>query len=462
MVTARTQTMTRRTFLAVVSSAAVGLAAACGQAQSSDQPQAPGQPQANTSSRTLVFWHSYTQKARTDYMQQLTDRFAKANPGVTVSIEVVPFPAFPQKWPAAQAGRALPDVSIAVAEDAINMYTAGALYPMDDVLNDLGGASAFLPGLLDKMSKYQDHYVLLPHYVHDRILIYRKDRLQAAGVDMTPFTSDQVTWDDALKAATATNQPPDHYGWILQLSKSDVAAGYLLWILTRASDGHFWDQDGNVTFDSAPVREAVSYLAEIGRKASPPDAVNYNINDNFNLVQGGKTTLAYDAAAVVATALQQQPDVGNQLDVTFMPKKTQVGNLVGAVNLVLPRGHNQADAKNFVKFLFSEENYVPFLHTIPLFMFPSLAKATTKFLDEPTISQHRKIADITLKGVQDGSGPGFDFGPNPWAGPAFASHQVELMMQSILLQNTPVEQAVADTARQLGQVISGVKSKLKQ
>src|SRR5262245_53911409 len=67
--------------------------------------------------RRVVFWHSYSQKERSDFMRQVADRFEKANPGVTVDIEVVPWPAFAQKWPSAMAAGTLPDVTILLAEN---------------------------------------------------------------------------------------------------------------------------------------------------------------------------------------------------------------------------------------------------------------------------------------------------------------------------------------------------------
>ena len=181
--------------------------------------------------RRLVFWHSYTQRARSDFMRAAADRFEAANPGVSVAIEVVPWPAFPQRWPAAMAGGTLPDVAVLLAENAVPMFLAGALNPMDDVVAALGGADAFKPGLLDATGRFRGQYISVPHYVHNRLLVYRKDRLAAAGL------APPVTWDDALRAAVATTRAPDHYGWILKLSRADTGGGFLLWILARSNGG---------------------------------------------------------------------------------------------------------------------------------------------------------------------------------------------------------------------------------
>jgi multiple sugar transport system substrate-binding protein len=404
--------------------------------------------------RRIVFWHSYSQKERSDSMRQTADRFEQANPGVKVDIEVVPWPAFNQKWPAAMAGGTLPDVAILLAENAVPMHLAGALHPMDDVVKRLGGPDAFKQGLLDATGRFRGQYISVPHYVHNRILIYRKDRLAEAGLKAP------VTWDDALKAAVATTKAPDHYGWILKLAKGDVGASNLLWIMTRSAGGSFFDKDGNVTFDSAPVKDATRFMVEVARRAGGPGVADYKINDNYSLTNSGKTSMTEDSAAIVAVAAKDAPAVAEQLDATFMPRREQVGNMTAAISVGLPKGKNPEDAKRFVEMLFAEEAYVPFLHTIPLFMFPSLKKAEAGgFYDQPTIARFRNVVDVTLKGIEAGSLAGMEHGLNPYAAPVWASQTVEDMMQRILLRNEPIDQAVAATAKAMAGTVREIKTR---
>ena len=127
----------------------------------------------------------------------------------------------------------MPDVAILLSENAAPMSLAGALRPMDDSAKAIGGPQAFNPGVLDRTGKFRGQYVSIPHYVHNRILIYRKDR---------------------------------------------------------------------VTFDSAPVKDAVRYMLELARHTSGPSAIEYKISDNFSLVNSGRTSLTEDSAAIVAAA----------------------------------------------------------------------------------------------------------------------------------------------------------------
>ena len=144
-----------------------------------------------------------------------------------------------------------------------------------------------------------------------------------------------------------------------------------------------------------------------------------------------------------------------------MPKKAEVGNLVGCINLALPKGQNPADARRFLAFLYAAENYMPFINTIPLFMFPAYQKADTKsFFENPIVAGYPNAVKATLDGVDNGTMPGMDFGLNPWAAPVLTSGMIEEMLQKIVLTNAPVDVEVAATARRMEELVKSIKSRL--
>lgn len=391
-------------------------------------------------SKTLTVWHNFSQQARVDAMRKIADAFEKAHTGVTVKIEVVPFGQIPTKWPAAQAAGTLPDVTTLLPEHAVAMRQANALNSMDSVLSDLGGASAFTSGLVDKLAVYKGETILLPFYVHNRLLIHRTDLLSAAGVTLP----EAPTWDQALAAAKATTKAPGTYGWMLKLAASDTGGAYLLYLLTRSTGGLLFDATGKAMLDTPEVKRATEYLVELARTASGPGQINYTISDDFTLINSGKTALAEDSAAVIGTAVQQAPAVADKLATTYFPRDTAPAHLLGAISVALPKGKNPDLAKEFVKFLYAEDSYVPFLHSIPLFMFPALKSAGgDSFYSNATIKKYQATAAQTLKGVEEGSAPGFESGPNPYAGAAFSGHAIEKALQSILVGNVSVADALA-------------------
>ncbi|MBZ9719235.1 extracellular solute-binding protein [Mesorhizobium sp. AD1-1] len=406
--------------------------------------------------RPLVFWHNFTQQARADHLRAVADKFESENRDIAVSIEVVPFPAYAQRWPAARAANGLPDVTTLEAQNAIPMFMAGALNPMDGVLKALGSDTVFTSNLLDA-GRFQGSIISTPFYAHNRIMIYRKDRLQEAGLSVPQ------TWEQALKAAVATTKAPDHYGWILKLSREDNGGGFMLWIMTQSAGGSFFDADGNVTFNSQPVRDAAEFMAEIARTASGPSAVTSKINDNFNLMSSGKQSLTEDSCALISVASAKAPEIAAQLEGTSMPRREKVGNLIGSIALAMPKGNgNPDDAARFVQYLYQPDNYVPFLHSMPLFMFPTMTDASVneRFAADPLIQKYPGAIKATLDGLANGALPGMENGANPYASVVFSSHICEEMFHNILLQKMPIADAVSQTAARMETLISEVKSRL--
>ena len=143
-----------------------------------------------------------------------------------------------------------------------------------------------------------------------------------------------------------------------------------------------------------------------------------------------------------------------------MPKRETVGNLMGGISVTLPKGQNPEDGHRFAEFLFAGENYVPFLHSIPLFMFPVLRSAGQRFYDHPTIQRYRNVVDVTLKGLETASLPGMEHGLNPFAAQVFNAKIVEEMFQRILVDNQPVNDAVSAAAAQIATVIRDTTRRL--
>lgn len=415
-------------------------------------------PEASKPNNKLVVWHNYTQGPRVKFMEAAGKAFEASHPGVTVSIEVVPAAQFGTKWPAAQSAGALPDVATASTDATLNMDLAQALHPMDDVLAALGGESAFVKGLVGKLGVWNDKVVSLPHYVHNRLLVHRTDYLSAAGITLP----EAPTWDQALAAAVATQDAPKRFGWVLRLSQSDSGGAFLLWMLTRSTGGKFFDADGKMMLDTPEVTRAMEYLIEVAKTASTPAHSNYAISDTFSLMESGATALSEDSAALIGNTVQKVPAMANSLGSTFMPSDGAPGHLIGSYGFILPKGRNAELAREFVQFMYSDEMYVPFLQTIPLFMFPALAKVDTeKFYSEPTLAKFKPTVEQTLTGIAEGAAPGFEDGPNLYAGTVFGSHVVEEAIAGILLNGQDVKSALAAANKKTQTLVDDVKSRIR-
>jgi len=404
--------------------------------------------------RRVRFWHSYSSQAMADAMRGLIAQFEAANSGVTVATEIVPYAAFADKWAAAQASNALPDVAALDARVTVTMALAGSLNPADDLISALGGVSAFEPGVLDMLGRHRGRYVAVPHGVNNRLLILRKDRRAAARLDLP------VTWDDWLQAAAAMTKAPEYFGWVMKLSKAGYGASDLLWTMTRSAGGTFFDDDGNSLFDQPPVRDAVEFLAELARRSPAPGVADAQPSDDLALITSGRESMANATAGLIGQATVQKSPVAAQLEAVPMPIRVRVGNLLSGVCVTLPKGANPQDGRRLAEALYADSTYLPMLLTVPLAAFPVFHGKEMDFQNNAVVGAYPDAVRATLDGMATGSLPGMERGLNPYAGPVFDSHVIEDMMQAIVLNGVATQDAIADTSRKIAAILRTTKDKL--
>src|SRR5690606_17394980 len=115
---------------------------------------------------------------------------------------------------------------------AVQFYDQDAILPVDDLVAQMD-TSDFTPGALEAM-QYDGHYVALPWAIDIRVLFYRKDLLEAAGVEV-PTNWQELR--DAAKALTGDGK----YGLV-----SSGDPGGMHWILASAinNGGGLFDDEG--------------------------------------------------------------------------------------------------------------------------------------------------------------------------------------------------------------------------
>jgi multiple sugar transport system substrate-binding protein len=412
-----------------------------------------------TTERVIRFWHPYTQPQRTEEMKKAGAEFEKANPGIKVQIESVPWANVNERWRAAHAAGTLPDVGVGNPPDYLEMWQAGAILPVDDVITAMGGEAKFIPGLLDRHTRFQGKTLAVPHYMHAIVMLYRKDRLREKGVEPP------VTWDDLLKVATALNAAPDGYGFQQMWSRKDwIGIPWILYPLMRSNGGEFFDKDGNVAFNTPENVEAVRFLVQLYKAASSPAAFDLERNkDQMDILSKGKTAIDFGTLYGIPQLEKENPAVGNQLVATYPPRKKQVGWFTFANCLVLFNGKNAAEGKRWIRFLLEDDRYGRFLQSIPGAMMPvtNAVNNAEAFWEHPFFRKHREEVKILREGVAQGSFPGASQGLHAHIGLLEVSDALPRMLERITKENVAVETAVADAHKQFETDLAKMKSRRK-
>lgn len=410
--------------------------------------------------KTLTFWHSFTQPERIDVMRQIADDFERLH-NVKVNIEVVPWTKLDEKWTSALAANRLPDVSIVLPDTSVSMWSAGATLPVDGIIEDLGGREAFLSeSLLDNFFSYQGKPVALPFYAHARVLLYREDLFKEKGINPPE------TWEEYVEAAAALTNPPDCYGMLQYWDKSDWGALAYLYLFMRSNEGCFFDKEGNVVFNSPENIEAVKQLVKLFDAGSIKGELGLAFHANvFDMFTSGRTAMVFDTTFMVNTVRLERPDLYEKraLGVTYPPYRKQHGWFADAIGVALMKGKNVELGEKFIEFLYEKENYVTFLHTVPGGQFPALKSVaeSNTFWDNPVIEAYKDGVEITLEGISKGSPIGFENGPNPYAS-LLKTGIIEEMFHHIVAGGVSPEQAVAETHDELAKLVAAEKRRIDQ
>jgi len=149
---------------------------------------------------TLDFW---AMGSEGEHVQALLPAFERTHPGITVRVQQIPWSAAHEKLLTAHVGGTLPDVFQLGNTWLPEFVALRALAPLDDLLSTEAQADIF-PGVL-AANRMNGHLYGLPWYVDTRLLFYRADLLQQAGVARAPQTwSEWLNTLRRLKAHTAS------------------------------------------------------------------------------------------------------------------------------------------------------------------------------------------------------------------------------------------------------------------
>ncbi|MFI5839921.1 extracellular solute-binding protein [Catenuloplanes sp. NPDC051500] len=162
----------RRALGAALAVLTLGTTAACGGGEAEDGPV------------TLNVW-LMKDSAPDAVLQQVDTEFRNAHPGVTVSVQILEWDGRDVKWKTALASDTPPDVLEMGNTDVLAYAASGGLTDLTG--REFENRATWLQGLTEAGS-YEDKLYGVPYYGGDRVVIYRKDLWQKAGLSAEPAT----------------------------------------------------------------------------------------------------------------------------------------------------------------------------------------------------------------------------------------------------------------------------------
>jgi multiple sugar transport system substrate-binding protein len=324
-VMSRTRT-TRR--IGVVAALAAFALAGCGGQSSDDDTTEEATPE--TEAPTLTVWVMGDSGAN---LEAAVEPFTEAT-GIGVDVQAIPWDNVNDRLTTAVASGEGPDVTQIGLSQLASFLEGGALEDLSGYMADHPNLDpANFPGAVSAENLNPDGGVYSVPWVSDtRVLFYRSDILEAAGIDEPP-----ATWD-ALREAAATlaGRGDGQYGYYIPQWDAPLPVAY-----TWQTGTDVIADDGSIQLDTPGFRDAVDHYLGFYEDGSVPTAGDFDQAAGFI---SGAAPMLVSGPYLAAAIKEQAPDLDGKWGVTTVPANETATSLFAGSNLGIWKGSEHVDA----------------------------------------------------------------------------------------------------------------------
>jgi multiple sugar transport system substrate-binding protein len=336
--------------LAVLATAALITLGGCGRDGSDGQDSAKSVAEGKAKGEITV-WAMGTEGEK---LAAFAADFTKDNPDAKVNVTAVPWDAAHQKLASAIAGKQTPDVSMVGTTWMGEFAKTGALDPTPGLIDK----SAFFGGAWDTTIVNGTSYAV-PWYVETRLMYYRKDLAEKAGITAAP-----QSWDD-LKTFASSLKSKAGAQWGIYLPPGGTGS-WQTFLPFAWSNGAEIAKDGKFTMDSPEMTEALKYYQSFfTEKLAPSDmpAQGGAVENGFiNGSIGGFISGPWHAGILTE---QGGAAFADKFAVAPMPRKKSATSFIGGSDLAVFKDAKNRDAAwKFVAWLSRPEVQVKWYQTV--------------------------------------------------------------------------------------------------
>lgn len=308
----------------------------------------------------LTLWFTDSRAQYKTWLEKAAAEYRKTNPNVSFEIvQMSPNDAY-VKWPASIAAGNPPDITwMFFAFSAwVNDLPGGTLVPMDDVVNALGKEKFHPDGL--SAWRYKDKYLGVPYTRQPFYLFWRKDRFAAAGLP------EPKTWTDVINAAKVLHKPEKGEYGIAISGKGDWSVRQNFEVVLYSNGGHLLTKDGKAAFDNEVGRKAIDIYTELF-KYTPPGSLNAGYAEVNRSFATGGPAMAISLPVALSQFHEANKDKAGQVG-ALIP--SDIGLAMTMQNnkgwSIFEKSKHQAEAKKFVQYLYTTEQYANGLESTAL------------------------------------------------------------------------------------------------
>ncbi|MFE8016958.1 extracellular solute-binding protein [Streptomyces antibioticus] len=278
------------------------------------------------------------------FQKEFVAGFESAHPDIEVKVQIQEWDGIGEKVTAALASNDAPDVIETGNTQVAQFAQSGGLLDLSDKVDELGGED-WLRGLAEP-GAYEGKQYGIPYYAANRVVIYRTDLFEKAGVDPAAVkTRDQ--W------ITATEK----------LNKAGTQGIYLPGQTWYALAGFIWDEGGDLatesggswkgTLDTPEALRGMDFYKELQALGKGPRDSDEAEPPQAEVMAQGKVAQIISTPGGANVVIESNPELKGKLGFFPIPGKTadQPGSVfIGGSDLVIPAASGKPDAAfTFVK-----------------------------------------------------------------------------------------------------------------
>ena len=427
---------------------------------------------------SFEYWNTDTQSDRVSTNQLLLSTFQAQNPNVTVKLVPLEENDIPAQIQTAAAAGNLPALVYAAAEDGVTFGSQGLTDAQSatSIIQSVG-LSNFYPGTLavNKASTGNGYYAV-PFTGWIEGIWYRSDWFDKAGL------KPPSTWEDMLKASQYFYKPDQNQYGILVGTKPEVYAEQVFTPIAASNGAALFDVNGKLVFNSPAMKEAVQFYVNLA-KYNPPGPQNWRARDYY--LQGHMAGFFYSTFIMDDLSIQKAAadsltgkNFTNLTGTEFDPNLVNHTGFVPLITHKQPAGYGvivdmipfkQKDpavteaAAKLVKFLFTKDAYITFLHEAPGGNNPVIKgiAGDPEFLNDPSgvfahygkdkmetiISGMDAIADFSIVGGK----------VIPAGAAIYSKVVIPQMLYKITQEGMPIDAAMSWAEGQMKDIMSRMK-----
>ncbi|MFC7840418.1 extracellular solute-binding protein [Streptomyces sp. NPDC057382] len=312
-------------------------AGACGDGSGSSGDSADG-------ATTIDVW-LMRDSVSAQFQKQFVAGFEAAHPDIDVKVQIQEWDGIGEKVTAALASNDAPDV-IETGNTQVARYArSGGLLDLSDKVDELGGRD-WLKGLAEP-GAFEGKQYGIPYYAANRVVIYRTDLFEKAGVD-----ADSIRTRDQWIAATE------------KLDSGSTQGIYLPGQMWYALAGFIWDEGGDLaarsggswrgTLDTPQALRGMDFYKRLQALGNGPKDSDEAEPPQAEVMAKGQVAQIISTPGGANVVRENNPELEGKLGFFPVPGKTAArpGSVfIGGSDLVIPAASGKPEAA----FTFVEE-----------------------------------------------------------------------------------------------------------